>query len=218
MTNIIRINKKTTASFDIDAENCFTPLCPDELAIKDGHLIVKFLNQNAKLARIRIGSKDWHLADADWVSSEEKPQFSIVEGDFLDLDIHWDLHGVGGTYGAQLIEGLPKEEDYDFFVWKGMERNLHPYGACYHDLRERLSTGVIQYLKCEKISTVILGGLALDHCVKNTALQLARAGFKVIINLESCKGIAEKSIEKAIMEMKELGVIFVNSASEIKAI
>ncbi len=58
-----------------------------------------------------------------------------------------------------------------------------PYGACYHDLKNTLSTGVIEYLKCHNIiTTVICGGLATDYCVKNTVLQLRQVGFEVILN------------------------------------
>ncbi|MFX5522361.1 isochorismatase family protein, partial [Acinetobacter baumannii] len=78
--------------------------------------------------------------------------------------------------GFELLDELPRPIDYDFFVWKGVEPDLHPYGACYHDLAERRSTGVIEYLRQNGVSHVLVGGLALDYCVKNTALQLRRAG------------------------------------------
>ncbi|MBD4503332.1 isochorismatase family protein, partial [Xanthomonas citri pv. citri] len=78
-----------------------------------------------------------------------------------------------------------------FFVWKGVEPDLHPYGACYHDLAERRSTGVIEYLRQNGVSHVLVGGLALDYCVKNTALQLRRAGFEVLLYLPACRAIAE---------------------------
>jgi nicotinamidase-related amidase len=36
-----------------------------------------------------------------------------------------------------------------------------------------------------------VGGLATDYCVRNTARQLAEAGFTVIVNLSSCRAISE---------------------------
>ncbi|MFP3345802.1 isochorismatase family protein, partial [Halomonas sp. SIMBA_159] len=41
------------------------------------------------------------------------------------------------------------------------------------------------------VTTVIIGGLATDYCVKTTALQLqATKSFKVIVNLSACRGIS----------------------------
>ena len=39
------------AAFDIDAQNTFTPVCPDELQVAEGDQIVEELNAQAALAR-----------------------------------------------------------------------------------------------------------------------------------------------------------------------
>jgi nicotinamidase/pyrazinamidase len=52
-----------------------------------------------------------------------------------------------GTEGFELLDGLPKPQQYDYFVWKGIESDLHPFGACYHDVSELRTTGVIEVLK-----------------------------------------------------------------------
>ena len=210
---MITINYKTTASFDVDAQNCFTPICPDELPVEGGDEIVGELNSQAELCRIRVGSKDAHSPDAEWVATNEKPQFSPVEGE--NMDIRWNLHGVPGTLGFELITGLPKPSEYKYFVWKGVEPDMHPYGACYHDLNNKMSTGVIEALRCEGITSVIVGGLATDYCVKTTVLQLLSAGFKVIVNLAACRGITPESTENAITEMKQTGAEIVNSTEEL---
>jgi len=110
-----------------------------------------------------------------------------------------------------LIDGLPHPADYDYFVQKGVEPDMHPYGACYHDLEERQSSGVIEYLKMNGIETVIVGGLATDYCVRTTALQLCRAGFRVVVNLEASRGIAADTVSAAIDEMVENGITVVES-------
>jgi nicotinamidase/pyrazinamidase len=213
--NPIYITKETTASFEVDPEKCFGLKRLDELYVPDGENIVPALNALAKLARLRICSKDWHNEHAIWKATKESPQLSPVEGDHLNVDIHWYMHGVGGSEGAQLLDGLPKEIEYDYFVWKGMELDMHPYGACYHDLNDKMSTGVIEYLSYNKISTVILSGLALDFCVKNTAIQLAKAGFNVIVVLEACRGINEELTAAAKLEMLEFGVKFAETVDQI---
>jgi nicotinamidase/pyrazinamidase len=203
----MHVNKDHTASFDVDAQKGFTPLCPEELPVIGGDTLAEALNLQAGLARLRVGSKDAHPANAVWRASQDAPQFSPVEG--ANVDIRWNLHCVSGTKGHQLIDGLPHPADYDFFVQKGIEPDMHPYGACYHDLGERQSTGVIEFLKCNGIETVLVGGLATDYCVKTTALQLRRAGFQVIVNLKACRGIAPDTVQSALAEMTAAGIVVV---------
>ncbi|TQV87986.1 isochorismatase family protein [Aliikangiella coralliicola] len=208
------LDANKTATFDVDAQYTFTPECPDELPVEGGTEIVEALNEQATLASIRVGSKDAHSPQAVWIASEEKPMYSKVKGE--NVDIAWNQHAVPGTKGFELIAGLPKPADYDFFIWKGVELDMHPYGACYHDIANKMSTGVIEYLKVKGIETVIVGGLATDYCVKTTALQLRQAGFNVIVNLEACRGISEDTVEVAIDEMRTVGIKIVNKTEELR--
>ena len=209
------MNKLNTASFDVDPQNTFTPLCPSELPVPEGHLIADALNTQATYARIRVGSKDAHAPNALWVANAEKPMFSEVGAP--DSDIRWNSHAVVGTYGFELLATLPHPRDYDYFIWKGIEPDMHPYGACYHTLdwkNNKKTTGVIEYLRSEGITTVIVGGLATDYCVKNTALQLRDAGFDVVLNLAACRGIAPDTITTALAEMTEAGITVVDNITD----
>ena len=201
------------ASFDVDAQNTFTPLCPDELPVAEGTDIVAQLNAQARLADYRLGSKEGHNPKAVWVATAEHPQLESIEGP--NVDVRWNIHAVPGTLGFELISGLPHPAEYDFFVWKGVELDMHPYGSCYHDLAEKLSTGAIEYLRCQEIKIVIVGGLATDYCVKDTALQLCRAGFTVILNRAACRGVAADTTELALQKMASAGIQIVAQARAI---
>lgn len=218
MTKLIQIIKEKTASFDVDPQNGFSNVCPNELPVNGATDIIPFLNKNAEFARLRVGSKDAHSENAEWVQSEANPQFTPVNTDSKDTDIHWNSHCNVGTLGFEFIEGLPHVRDYDFIVYKGVEKDMHPYGACYHDLGNTMTTGVIEYLHYNGIETVIVGGLATDYCVANTAKQLKNAGFSVILNLESCRGIADETVETAINEMAELGIQIIESNTQLELI
>ncbi len=209
----MQIIKEKTASFDVDAQKTFTPLCPDELPVAGGDEIVAELNRQANYARLRVGSKDAHSPHAIWVADELHPCLSPLKGE--NVDLYWNLHAVPGTSGFELLNGLPCPKDYDYFVWKGIELDMHPYGACYHDFAERLSTGVIDYLQVNDIDTVIVGGLALDYCVKRTVLQLRQCNFTVILNLAATRGIAKASMEAALEQMQQGGVLLIESADNL---
>lgn len=193
-----------TASFDVDAQKGFTPLCPNELPVAGGEQIGSELNFMSSLAALRLGSKDAHSPHAPWVVADHS-QMQQPTG-LAHADITWVSHCVPGTEGFTLLDALPSPYDYDYFVWKGVEPDLHPYGACYHDLHGKLSTGVIEYLSSQGVKQVIVGGLALDFCVKTTAMQLAAAGLKVIIHLPACRAISEEGANQAIQDMQQAGI------------
>lgn len=204
------------AAFDIDAQACFTPLCPDELPVPGGQDIAAELNRQARLARWRLGSKDAHCPQALWVASEQAAQLTAIEG-YDNLDVRWNLHGVPGTPGFELIPGLPPVASYDFFVWKGVEPDMHPYGACYHDLAEQRSTGVIEFLRSRAVDTVIAGGLAFDFCVSTTVLQLLRADFRVIVNRAATRGLHKETEARAEREMAAAGAEFIEHAGQLQS-
>lgn len=206
--------RKHIASFDVDAQRTFTPLCPNELPVPGGDEIGPELNRQSRLAAYRLGSKDAHSPNSVWVTDDPamtgKPG---VAGD--DVEEHWPVHAVPGTEGFELVPGLPRPADYDFFIWKGVELDMHPYGACYHDIAENMSTGVIEWLREREISHVLVGGLATDFCVNATALQLQKAGFQVILNRAACRGIAPESTEQALAEMAGAGIAIIEDVSEL---
>lgn len=164
------------ASFDVDPQQSFTPLCPDELPVQGGDQIAGALNEMAKRADIRVGSKDAHTPQAVWVVTEAEKMLQPLN--YPNADLTWVAHCVPGTKGFELLTDLPSPDEYDFFVWKGVEPDMHPYGACYHDLKEKLSTGVIEYLRLKNVQLVIVGGLALDYCVKIRQYNYIKQGFK----------------------------------------
>ncbi len=206
-----------TASFDVDAQRTFTPLCPDELPVPGGAEIVDELNRQAALARWRLGSKDAHSPSAVWVTDDpDRVGRPGVAGD--NAEEHWPVHAVPGTRGFELIPGLPRPAEYDFFVWKGVELDMHPYGACFHDIGERMSTGVIEWLRARGVSLVLVGGLATDYCVEATARQLAQAGFDVVLNRAACRGIAENRTERSLDALRERGVVIAENSSAVASI
>lgn len=202
------------AAIDVDVQNTFTPVCPDELPVPQGHLIAAALNEQASLAHFRIMTKDAHTPLAPWVVRSHSEMFQPVG--LPEADITWVAHAVPGSKGFELIDGLPAVSDYDFLVYKGIEPTFHPYGACYHDLSEKLSTGLIEWLHQHQVTTVILGGLALDYCVKTTALQLKNVGFNVVVNLSATKGIADETVQQALQQMQRAGISLAANIEELK--
>jgi nicotinamidase-related amidase len=115
-----------------------------------------------------------------------------------------------------LLSKLPSPNNYNFFIWKGLEDNLNPVGSCYHDLEEELTNGVIEFLQAHQIQCIILGGSLLETSVQQTAKQLRMKGFEVIINLEACVVKGPSLAKKAIQECLELHIKVIKSIDELK--
>lgn len=207
-----------TASHNVDPQKGFTPLCPNELPVPDGDNIVGELNAQNNSVKYKTVSKDVHPGNAIWIATKKEPQFSVVEGE--NVDVRWNKHCMSGTYGAELLDGLPKMNEYDFIVAKGYEPDLHPYSSCYHDLGKKLSTGLIEWYNSKEITTVIVGGLATNYCVGETVIDLANAGFQVILNLAACRGIGTQEVidEYVNMLVDKYNVFIINSTEDIEVV
>ena len=129
----LNLSKNEIAAFDIDAQQTFTPLCPDELPVAGGDMIAEELNAQAAFASVRVASRDAH--------SPGHAPLTPVTG-YENCDLYWPSHAIVGTKGFDFIPGLnPKA--YSYQVYKGIEPAMHPYGACYHDLKDTLSTDTV---------------------------------------------------------------------------
>lgn len=199
------------ASIDVDPQKGFSELCPNELPVDDALSIVDELNANATFAHYRVCSRDAHPAIADW--NAETPKQMLEPVGSLNVDVKWNPHCVHGTKGWDLLDGLPHPiEGYDFMVSKGLDHDSHPYGACYHDLHNKKSTGLIEFLKFNNVTHVIVGGLATEFCVMTTVIQLQNAGFNVIVNKAAVRGFS--GAESALFDMNEMEYVSVLLNSE----
>ena len=153
---------------------------------------------------------------APWITADPDAIMTPIEGDYPNLDVKWPAHCVVGTEGNKLIPGLPDEDAYDLVIRKGVDPEKHPYGACFHDLAGTESTGAIEWLWACGIETVLVGGLATDFCMKTTALQLSKAGFRVIVNLGACRSVNPATLEADLAQMQNAGIEIIHSASELR--
>ncbi|TMX47452.1 isochorismatase family protein [Vibrio sp. Hep-1b-8] len=211
----VEIEKNKTACIDVDPQQGFSELCPNELAVAGALQIVDELILNHGKASLKLVSRDMHPPGAAWEA--ESPDRMLEPVGLPEVDIKWNPHCVVGTQGVELLPGLPSVREYDFQINKGIDPDAHPYGAFYHDQADTLSTGGIEFLRSNQIDTVIVGGLALDFCVKKSVEQLVAAGFKVIINLASTRAVFPDNAESVVHELEQQGVVMVENAAAISA-
>jgi nicotinamidase/pyrazinamidase len=69
------------------------------------------------------------------------------------------------------------------------------------------ATGLEGYLRTRGLDTVTIVGLATDFCVAYSALDAARLGFKVTVDMKACRGIdLNGSLDATLLQMRAAGV------------
>ena len=76
----LNLSKNEIAAFDIDAQQTFTPLCPDELPVAGGDMIAEELNAQAAFASVRVASRDAHSSNAVWIAKNGHAPLTPVTG------------------------------------------------------------------------------------------------------------------------------------------
>lgn len=214
LENRLQSLPRKIAQFDVDIQNTFTELCPQELAVPGALEIIESVNKLAALVDYRCASKDEHDDPNPVWRTDDVNMIQQPTGN-PQAPHYWVMHGQPGTFGGLLVEGMPNESDFDFLVKKGMGAELHPYGACYHDPLNTISTGVIEWSVENDVTDWVVTGLAYDHCVATTARELASTGlFNVIMIRECSKGIDPSSFPRIEKELAELGVVFYDTVEQ----
>jgi nicotinamidase/pyrazinamidase len=131
----------------VDVQSDFCP--GGALAVEEGDRVIEPLHRLADQVDVVVATRDWHPEDHHSFDRHGGP---------------WPVHCVQGTEGAELHPALDRgriDRIFDAGTVTGAEG---------FDKFE--DTGLEEYLRGEGVTRVHIGGLALDYCVKNTALHL----------------------------------------------
>ncbi|MEJ5359673.1 MAG: isochorismatase family protein [Desulfobacterales bacterium] len=147
-------------------------------------------------------TQDWHPADhiSFFSNHPGKKPFEAVTIEGRE-QVLWPPHCVQGTANAEILldPGL-----WRAVVKKGMDRRFDSYSGFRDD--GGAETGLERLLKQDGIGHLLVFGLATDYCVKATALDAVRAGFRVTLVESLCRGVAPETSAAAIAEMKKAGI------------
>ena len=154
-----------------------------------------------------VATKDWHPAGhGSFAANHEGKR----PGDVIDLNglpqILWPIHCVQNTPGAEFVEGLDAGR-IDQVFHKGVDADIDSYSGFY-DNGHRRSTGLGEYLKGQDVGLVTVIGVATDYCIKFTALDAVRLGFKTRLLRVAIRGVElrEGDISRAMDEIRDAGV------------
>jgi nicotinamidase/pyrazinamidase len=117
----------------------------------------------------------------------------------------WPAHCVAGT------EGVGFHPNFAPTVASGAVDAVFDkgaYAAAYSGFEGTDENGVrlADWLRAREIDEVDVVGIATDHCVRATALDAVREGFRTQVLLELTAGVAAETTDRALEEMRAAGV------------
>jgi nicotinamidase/pyrazinamidase len=195
----------------VDLQNDFLP--GGALPVPHGDEVIPVANELQRHFELVLATKDWHPPDHGSFAANHPGK---EPGDRIILDgieqILWPVHCVQNTLGAEFAPTFDTSR-IAYVFHKGIERNIDSYSTLF-DNAHRRHTGLAHYLKERSIKDIYLLGLALDYCVKYSALDARHLNLKTHVILDGCRGIELQAgdIDQALEEMKRAGAIILKSS------
>lgn len=194
----------------VDIQNDFCP--GGALAVSDGDAVVPVANKLIERFELVVATQDWHPPNHKSFASQNE---GIAIGDSFSLNgmeqIAWPDHCIFETHGAAFHSELYTQMIEMVFP-KGLNPSIDSYSG-FFDNDQQSATGLGDYLKSKNVEQVYVLGLATDYCVKFTALDAVKLGFKTFLVTDGCRGVDLNpgDVEKAITAMQDAGVTMVHS-------
>ncbi|MBI2625156.1 MAG: nicotinamidase [Candidatus Nealsonbacteria bacterium] len=190
-------NHKRRALIVVDVQNDFCS--GGALAVPGGDEIVPVINSLIRSGKFRYVyyTLDWHPEN---------------HCSFKDYGGAWPKHCVGGSSGAEFHPYLFVDRQEGVIIKKGTDRRKEAYsGFDGKDSDSGWDLGL--WLKLTKADEVYVCGLATDYCVKATALDARKQGFKTFVLRNACRGVElnQGDVSQAIYEMAIEGIIVIES-------
>jgi nicotinamidase/pyrazinamidase len=188
----------------IDVQNDFCP--GGALAVAEGDAVIPRINAMMDRFAARVLTQDWHPGDhASFAANHPgAAPFSTTEMAY-GPQVLWPTHCVIGTDGAAFHAAL-RTDRADMIIRKGFRPQIDSYSAFFENDRAT-PTGLHGYLQGRGIDRLMLVGLATDYCVAYSALDAARLGYGVTVDLAACRAIdLNGSLAGALDQMRAAGV------------
>lgn len=193
-----------TALIMIDIQ---TDFCPGgALAVDGGDQILDRVNGMQDDFSVKVLTQDWHPSDhSSFADNHDGAEpFSLIDMPY-GPQVLWPRHCVQGSTGASFKEGLMTDKT-DLVIRKGFRASIDSYSAFFEN-DHKTRTGLDGYLRERGVDELVFVGLATDFCVRFSAVDAAKLGYKVRVILDACRAIdLDGSLAEAVADMESNGV------------
>lgn len=193
----------------IDVQNDFCP--GGALAVTEGDAVVPVANRLMQRFDHVVLTQDWHPDDHSSFAANNpgRDAFSMIDMPY-GPQVLWPVHCVQGTAGADFHSDLETDRA-NLIIRKGYRSEIDSYSAFFEN-DHTTSTGLAGYLQERAVEHLIMVGLATDFCVRFSAVDAAKLGFKVTLLEDGCRAIdLDGSLAAARAELTEHGITVTTS-------
>lgn len=200
----------------VDVQNDFCK--QGALEVPSGDDVIPIINRFIKSDKFDkiIATQDWHPKEHKSFASNHKHKklYDVIKLNGR-TQVLWPDHCIQRRKGSKFHKDLNIKNINKVFK-KGSNPEIDSYSG-FFDNDHKSSTGLGEYLKKENITKVYITGLATDYCIKFTAIDSVKEGFKTYVIKDAVKGvnINKDDVKKAFEEMENAGVKLVLSKSLI---
>jgi nicotinamidase/pyrazinamidase len=202
---------ESAALLVVDVQNGF--ICEaGELPVPGGADVIPVINALLPRVPVRVATQDWHPRGHGSFASAHPGAKPFGKGTLGGVpQVFWPDHCVQGTRGAELHPAL-RQELLQAVIRKGTDPGVDSYSA-FSDNAGRNPTGLDGYLMARGVTRVYLAGLALDYCVRASALDARRLlpGAEVLVVLDATRPVDPRTGREAVEELESAGVRLVRS-------
>lgn len=202
--------RSDTALLLVDVQHDFLP--GGALAVPQGDEILPVIAALQPQFEHLLATQDYHPSDHGSFAVNHAGK---NPGEWIELDgvpqILWPTHCVEGTFGADFPASLDRSA-WEAIFQKGRNSSVDSYSGFFDNAR-RGDTGLVDYLKNKGITRVFVCGLALDYCVKFTALDAQSLGFETFVLTDATRAVnlhPEDGI-KALEALQAVGITCLES-------
>ena len=182
----------------IDVQNDFCP--GGALAVTGGDAVVSVANRLMQHFDHVVLTQDWHPADHSSFAANNpgNDPFSLIDMPY-GPQVLWPVHCVQGTAGAAFHKDLETD--------RANLSQIDSYSAFFEN-DHATTTGLAGYLRERAVEHLVMVGLATDFCVRFSAVDAVKLGFRVTLLEDGCRAIdLDGSLAAARAELSENGVI-----------
>lgn len=191
----------------VDVQGDFTKLKNGSLAVNgtDQAFVDKVRKATEDLKKkgyLIFATQDWHPKDhiSFYTNHPGKKPFEVIKINGR-TQVLWPPHCIQDSENAKI---LLDNALFVAVVRKGQDKNFDSYSGFQDDGGKTTEMDTI--LKKNGVKELIVYGIATDYCVKATAIDAAKAGYKVTVVESLCRGVTPETTAKALQEMKEKGI------------
>lgn len=171
----------------VDVQNDFLP--GGALPVPNGNDVIAPANRLMRQFGLCAATQDWHPPDhlSFAANHPRRKPFDRIDLDGLE-QVLWPAHCVQGTLGAEFAKALESSR-FAHVTRKGADFRVDSYSG-FFDNGRRHATDLGAFLRSRGVTRVFICGLALDYCVKFTALDAVKLGYRTVVVEDACRAIA----------------------------